>query len=106
MGVFGVDLLDRKEVHDSSGVLNNVVEELVDFRIKVRKFALSVEDPAPQDPHTGSEIQKRHPQPDRVPLLKACDSLRNNLAPLGVHIKDRGTNSTWEITRRGETRNN
>ncbi|KAF4118715.1 probable cysteine--tRNA ligase, mitochondrial isoform X1 [Onychostoma macrolepis] len=105
MGVFGVDLLDRKEVHDSSGVLNNVVEELVHFRIKVRKFALSVEDQAPQDPQTGSEIQKRHPQPDRVPLLKACDALRNNLAPLGVYIKDRGTNSTWEITR-GETRKN
>ncbi|XP_016373341.1 probable cysteine--tRNA ligase, mitochondrial isoform X3 [Sinocyclocheilus rhinocerous] len=104
MGVFEVDLLDRKEVHDSSGVLNNVVEELVHFRSKVRKFALSVEDQAPQDPHTGSEIQKRHPQPDRVPLLKDCDALRNNLAPLGVHIKDRGTNSTWEITRRGETR--
>lgn len=59
------------------------------FRIKVRKFALSVEDPAPQDSHTGSEIQQRHPQPDSVPLLKACDSLRNNLAPLGVHIKVR-----------------
>ncbi|XP_050967664.1 probable cysteine--tRNA ligase, mitochondrial isoform X4 [Labeo rohita] len=105
MGVFGVDLLDRKEVHDSSGVLNNVVEELVHFRSEVRKFALSVEDQAQQDPQTGSEIQKRHPQPDRVPLLKACDALRNNLAPLGVHIKDRGTNSTWEITR-GETRKN
>uniref|UniRef100_A0A8C2ANV6 cysteine--tRNA ligase n=1 Tax=Cyprinus carpio TaxID=7962 RepID=A0A8C2ANV6_CYPCA len=86
--------------------LNNVVEELVHFRSEVRKFALSVEDQAPQDPLTGSEIQKRHPQPDRVPLLKACDAFRNNLAPLGVHIKDRGTNSTWEITRRGETRKN
>uniref|UniRef100_A0A8C1X3K6 Cysteinyl-tRNA synthetase 2, mitochondrial n=1 Tax=Cyprinus carpio TaxID=7962 RepID=A0A8C1X3K6_CYPCA len=89
MGVFGVDLLDRKEVHDSSGVLNNVVEELVHFRSKVRKFALSVEDQASQNPQTGSEIQKRHPQPDRVPLLKVCDALRNNLAPLGVHIKVR-----------------
>uniref|UniRef100_A0A673JA02 Probable cysteine--tRNA ligase, mitochondrial n=1 Tax=Sinocyclocheilus rhinocerous TaxID=307959 RepID=A0A673JA02_9TELE len=106
LGVFGVDLLDRKEVHDSSGVLNNVVEELVHFRSKVRKFALSVGDQASQNPQTGSEIQKRHPQPDRVPLLKACDALRNNLAPLGVHIKDRGTNSTWEITRGGETRKN
>uniref|UniRef100_A0A8C1EAL5 Probable cysteine--tRNA ligase, mitochondrial n=1 Tax=Cyprinus carpio carpio TaxID=630221 RepID=A0A8C1EAL5_CYPCA len=105
MAVFGVDLLDRKEVHDSSGVLNNVVEELVHFRSKVRKFALSVEDQASQNPQTGSEIQKRHPQPDRVPLLKVCDALRNNLAPLGVHIKDRGTNSTWKITR-GETRKN
>lgn len=75
------------------------------FRSKVRKFALSVEDQASQNPQTGSEIQKRHPQPDRVPLLKVCDALRNNLAPLGVHIKDRGTNSTWKITR-GETRKN
>uniref|UniRef100_A0A9J7ZCH6 cysteine--tRNA ligase n=1 Tax=Cyprinus carpio carpio TaxID=630221 RepID=A0A9J7ZCH6_CYPCA len=69
--------------------LNNVVEELVHFRSEVRKFALSVEDQAPQDPLTGSEIQKRHPQPDRVPLLNACDAFRNNLAPLGVHIKVR-----------------
>uniref|UniRef100_A0A672PIG5 Cysteinyl-tRNA synthetase 2, mitochondrial n=1 Tax=Sinocyclocheilus grahami TaxID=75366 RepID=A0A672PIG5_SINGR len=57
LGVFGVDLLDRK-VRDQT-FLNNVVEELV------------------------------HPQRDRVPLLKACDALRNNLAPLGVHIKVR-----------------
>uniref|UniRef100_A0A672PAZ1 Cysteinyl-tRNA synthetase 2, mitochondrial n=1 Tax=Sinocyclocheilus grahami TaxID=75366 RepID=A0A672PAZ1_SINGR len=59
--VFGAMLSYVREilVHDSSGVLNNVVEELV------------------------------HPQRDRVPLLKACDALRNNLAPLGVHIKVR-----------------
>ncbi|XP_051982275.1 probable cysteine--tRNA ligase, mitochondrial [Xyrauchen texanus] len=105
MDVFGVDLLDRKDFHDSSGVLNNVVEELVLFRSEVRRFALLVEDQAPLDPQTGTEIQKRHPRPDRVPLLKACDALRNNLAPLGVHIKDGGLNSFWEITRmRGETK--
>uniref|UniRef100_A0A672PC64 Cysteinyl-tRNA synthetase 2, mitochondrial n=1 Tax=Sinocyclocheilus grahami TaxID=75366 RepID=A0A672PC64_SINGR len=54
-----VCVLGNHHFHDSSGVLNNVVEELV------------------------------HPQRDRVPLLKACDALRNNLAPLGVHIKVR-----------------
>lgn len=59
------------------------------FRSEVRKFALSVQDQAPQDPQLGSEIQKSHPRPDRIPLLKACDALRNNLAPLGVHIKVR-----------------
>ncbi|XP_067297630.1 probable cysteine--tRNA ligase, mitochondrial isoform X2 [Pseudorasbora parva] len=106
MAVFGVDLLDKKEVHDSSGILNNVVEELVQFRSEVRKFALSVQHQAPQDPQPGSEFHKSHPQPDRTPLLKACDALRNNLAPLGVHIKDRSTISTWEITRRGDTRRN
>ncbi|XP_056314842.1 probable cysteine--tRNA ligase, mitochondrial isoform X3 [Danio aesculapii] len=106
MSVFGVDLLDKTEVQDSSGVLNNVVEELVHFRSEVRKFALSVEDQAPQESQTGNKNQKRHQQPDRLhlPLLKACDALRNNLAPLGVHIKDRGTNSTWEITRKAEMR--
>ncbi|XP_043101280.1 probable cysteine--tRNA ligase, mitochondrial isoform X2 [Puntigrus tetrazona] len=104
MDVFGVDLLDTKEVNDSSGVLNNVLEELVHFRRKVRNFALSVEDRATQDPHTASEIQKSHLRPDREPLLKACDALRNNLAPLGVQIKDRGIDSTWEITRSVETR--
>nr|XP_682732.4 probable cysteine--tRNA ligase, mitochondrial [Danio rerio] len=105
MSVFGVDLSDKTEVQVSSGVLNNVVEELVHFRSEVRKFALSVEDQAPQESQTGNKNQKRHHQPDRLhlSLLKACDALRNNLAPLGVHIKDRGTNSTWEVTK-AETR--
>ncbi|XP_055061353.2 probable cysteine--tRNA ligase, mitochondrial [Misgurnus anguillicaudatus] len=103
---FGVDLLDRMEAHDSSGILNNVVEELVHFRSEVRKFALSVEDQTPHNPQSDTASQKSRPRPDRVPLLKTCDDLRKNLAPLGVHIKDRGTNSTWEITRTGreETR--
>lgn len=104
---FGVDLLDRMEAHnDSSGILNNVVEELVHFRSEVRKFALSVEDQASHNPQADTASPKSRPRPDRVPLLKACDDLRKNLAPLGVHIQDRGTNATWEITRtgRGETR--
>lgn len=57
------------------------------FRSEVRKFALSVEDQAPHDAQSDTATQKRCPQSDRVPLLKACDVLRNNLAPLGVHIK-------------------
>ncbi|XP_065110837.1 probable cysteine--tRNA ligase, mitochondrial isoform X2 [Paramisgurnus dabryanus] len=104
---FGVDLLDRMEAHnDSSGILNNVVEELVHFRSEVRKFALSVEDQASHNPQADTASPKSRPRPDRVPLLKACDDLRKNLAPLGVHIQDRGTNATWEITRTGreETR--
>lgn len=99
---FGVDLLDRMEAHnDSSGILNNVVEELVHFRSEVRKFALSVEDQASHNPQADTASPKSRPRPDRVPLLKACDDLRKNLAPLGVHIQDRGTNATWEITRTG-----
>ncbi|XP_072512989.1 probable cysteine--tRNA ligase, mitochondrial isoform X2 [Salminus brasiliensis] len=100
MDVLGVDLLDRKEsgVADSSGVLHNVVEQLVHFRTKVRNFALSVDDEVPQDLQNSVQRQRKKPPVDRVPLLETCDALRKNLVPLGVHIKDRGINSTWEIT--------
>ncbi|KAK3510793.1 hypothetical protein QTP70_022707 [Hemibagrus guttatus] len=99
MDALGVDLLDEKESPsaESSSILHNVVEQLVSFRSEVRNFALSVEDEATQDHHSSNIPQRKRPQPDRLPLLKACDALRNDLMPLGVHIKDRGTNSTWEI---------
>lgn len=57
------------------------------FRSEVRKFALSVEDQAPHDAQSDAATQRKRPQPDRIPLLKACDVIRNNLAPRGVHIK-------------------
>ncbi|KAG9335010.1 hypothetical protein JZ751_006151 [Albula glossodonta] len=81
------------QTQDSSGTLENVVEQLVRFRSEVRAFALSPEDPTP----TGGTPIRPQPRPDRQPLLKACDAIRKDLAPLGVH--DRGTNSTWEISR-------
>ncbi|KAI4882064.1 hypothetical protein NFI96_028312 [Prochilodus magdalenae] len=107
MDVLGVDLLDRKESHDDlSGVLHNVVEQLVHFRSEVRNFALSVEDQATQNLQSSVQPQKKKQHPDRVPLLKACDALRKDLVPLGVQIKDRGTTSTWEITQQQkETKN-
>ncbi|KAG7463397.1 hypothetical protein MATL_G00176130 [Megalops atlanticus] len=97
LDVLGVDVLDRKmfQVADACGMLENVVEELVRFRSEVRIFALAAEDPVPG----GAPQRKSHPRPDREPLLRACDALRRDLAPLGIHIKDRGTNSTWEISR-------
>ncbi|XP_076159005.1 putative cysteine--tRNA ligase, mitochondrial [Alosa pseudoharengus] len=102
MEVFGVDLLDRKESsgEDSSRVLENVVEQLVHFRREIRNFAL---EPV-ADGSSGTPNKKKRLHPDRLPLLTACDALRNDLTPLGVHIKDRGTTSTWEITqlRRGK----
>ncbi|XP_047659276.1 probable cysteine--tRNA ligase, mitochondrial isoform X2 [Tachysurus fulvidraco] len=99
MDAVGVDLLDEKESSsaETSSILHNVVEQLVCFRSKVRNFALSVEDEANQDHHTSKMLQRKKPQPDRLPLLKACDALRNDLMPLGVQIKDRGTIATWEI---------
>uniref|UniRef100_A0A3P8SIE1 Probable cysteine--tRNA ligase, mitochondrial n=1 Tax=Amphiprion percula TaxID=161767 RepID=A0A3P8SIE1_AMPPE len=92
--VFGIDPLYRKEadVLSSSGSLQAVVEQLTHFRSEVRAFALTRQD----DSTTGSS-KKPGLYPDRIPLLKACDSLRNDLAPLGVLIKDRGATSTWEI---------
>lgn len=98
MDILGVDLLDEKASSSAeSSILHNVVEQLVRFRSEVRNFALSVEDEATQDLHTSKVPQRKTPQPDRLPLLKACDALRNDLMPLGVEIKDRGPNSTWEI---------
>ncbi|XP_055764105.1 probable cysteine--tRNA ligase, mitochondrial isoform X2 [Salvelinus fontinalis] len=96
--VLGVDLLDRKEAHsvDSSGTLENVVEQLARFRSDVRAFALSVEDTLPGEPAYASPRQRS----EKLPLLKACDTLRKDLASMGVHIRDRGPNSTWEISQK------
>ncbi|KAM6945411.1 cysteine--tRNA ligase, mitochondrial [Aplochiton taeniatus] len=100
--LLGVDLVDlhsrttENEAADGSGTLENVVEQLARFRSDVRAFAL-----APQDAPTGSPASSRpKPRPDREPLLRACDTLRQDLTPLGVLIKDRGTNSTWEISQK------
>lgn len=100
LDMLGIDLLYRKEASalECSGSLEAVVEQLTHFRSEVRAFALTRQDPA-----TLGNLSKPGLYPDRIPLLKACDTLRNDLAPLGVLIKDRGTNSTWEITRRRQT---
>uniref|UniRef100_A0A667YH56 Probable cysteine--tRNA ligase, mitochondrial n=1 Tax=Myripristis murdjan TaxID=586833 RepID=A0A667YH56_9TELE len=100
MDMFGIDLLNRKEAAavDSSASLEGVVDQLTRFRSEVRAFAL-----ARQDPPADGNLSKPGLHPERIPLLKACDALRNDLAPLGVLIKDRGTNSTWEITRKRQT---
>ncbi len=65
-----------------SGSLQVVVEQLTRFRGEVRAFALARHD----GPSTGSP-NKRGLYPERLPLLQACDTLRNDLAPLGVLIK-------------------
>ncbi|KAL2087430.1 hypothetical protein ACEWY4_016258 [Coilia grayii] len=97
MEVFGVDLLDRKDSGgvDGSRVLETVVEQLVNFRSEVRNFALEVDESAA----SGVQGGKKRLHADRQPLLKACDTLRKDLAPLGVNVKDRGRTSTWEIAR-------
>uniref|UniRef100_UPI0037E8FD55 probable cysteine--tRNA ligase, mitochondrial n=1 Tax=Semicossyphus pulcher TaxID=241346 RepID=UPI0037E8FD55 len=95
LDVFGIDLQHSKEADAVSGCgsLEGVVEQLTRFRSEVRAFAL-----ARQDAPTAGSDKKPGLYPERLPLIKACDTLRNDLAPLGVLIKDRGAASTWEIT--------
>uniref|UniRef100_A0A3Q4ATU5 Probable cysteine--tRNA ligase, mitochondrial n=1 Tax=Mola mola TaxID=94237 RepID=A0A3Q4ATU5_MOLML len=95
MDVFGIDLLHSKEADAAShgGSLEGVVEQLTSFRSEVRAFAL-----ARQDGPTAGSSNKPGLYPERIPLLKACDALRNDLAPLGVLIKDRGATSTFNHT--------
>ncbi|XP_054479441.1 cysteine--tRNA ligase, mitochondrial-like [Anoplopoma fimbria] len=100
LDVFGIDLLHSKEAGlvGSCGSLEVVVEQLTHFRSEVRAFAL-----AHQDGPTHGSPNKPGLYPERIPLLKACDTLRKDLAPLGVLIKDRGATSTWELTQRKQS---
>ncbi|XP_026219363.1 probable cysteine--tRNA ligase, mitochondrial [Anabas testudineus] len=95
LDIFGIDLLHSKEadVSSSCGRLKAVVEQLTHFRSEVRGFAL-----ARQNSASAGSPSKPGLYPERIPLIEACDTLRNDLAPLGVLIKDRGASSTWEIT--------
>ncbi|XP_077584955.1 putative cysteine--tRNA ligase, mitochondrial [Stigmatopora nigra] len=92
LDVFGIDPFYDKEVDVTrqSGSLQGVVEQLTQFRSEVRAFALTRQS-------TSSGTNQEALYSDRLPLLKASDDLRKNLAPLGVLIKDRGANSTWEL---------
>ncbi|XP_015251032.1 PREDICTED: probable cysteine--tRNA ligase, mitochondrial [Cyprinodon variegatus] len=90
LDMFGIELLRSKEaeVLSSDGNFQSVVEHLTRFRSEVRAFALTRHNDANNKPAL---------YPERVPLLEACDTLRKDLVPLGVVIKDRGEASTWEI---------
>ncbi|XP_028279402.1 probable cysteine--tRNA ligase, mitochondrial [Parambassis ranga] len=98
LDVFGVDLLHSQDAGalGHGGNLHAVVEQLTRFRSEVRAFALTRQEDSSKKPAL---------YPDRIPLLKACDTLRTDLAPLGVLIKDRGATSTWEIKERHLERN-
>ncbi|KAM9567036.1 putative cysteine--tRNA ligase, mitochondrial isoform 5-T5 [Guaruba guarouba] len=82
---------------DSSAVLSNVIDELVQFRTKVRHYALALPEAAETalvEGDAGAKGSKREEKEkrqqlmgERRPLLEACDSLRENLAAFGIHIK-------------------
>ncbi|KAM6438724.1 putative cysteine--tRNA ligase, mitochondrial isoform 2-T2 [Rhynochetos jubatus] len=93
-----------------SAVLSNVMDELVRFRTKVRRYALALpeaggeavptEGAAGPKPEQKEERQKL--MRERKPLLEACDSLREDLAAFGIHVKDRAAVSTWEVVEGGQ----
>ncbi|XP_043854623.1 probable cysteine--tRNA ligase, mitochondrial isoform X2 [Dromiciops gliroides] len=106
LDIVGISLSNRQFISEnrSSATLHSVVDELVQFRSKVRQYSLA----APEDTGTASadmskeakKLQKEKRQQlllEREPLLQACDSLRQNLAAYGINIKDRSGISTWEL---------
>ncbi|XP_072268105.1 probable cysteine--tRNA ligase, mitochondrial isoform X2 [Pyxicephalus adspersus] len=99
----GISVQQKQPAVDniSSALLYNVVEETVDFRNKVRNFALSTEEMGQDLGLTKEDIiqKERRKQilKEREPLMRACDAMRHNLAGFGINIKDRGTTSTWEL---------
>uniref|UniRef100_A0A8C3YEQ9 cysteine--tRNA ligase n=1 Tax=Catagonus wagneri TaxID=51154 RepID=A0A8C3YEQ9_9CETA len=87
----GVSLVERQCAAraGSPATLHSVVEELVRFRQRVRRFALAA--------GQASGEARRQQLSERQALLEACDALRRDLAAHGVRIKDRGDVSTWEL---------
>ncbi|XP_007501349.2 probable cysteine--tRNA ligase, mitochondrial isoform X1 [Monodelphis domestica] len=92
----------------NSATLHSVVDELVQFRSKVRQYSLAAPEgtrTAPTDlSKDAKKLQKEKRQQlllEREPLLQACDSLRQNLAAYGINIKDRNNISTWELLEPG-----
>uniref|UniRef100_W5MRM3 Probable cysteine--tRNA ligase, mitochondrial n=1 Tax=Lepisosteus oculatus TaxID=7918 RepID=W5MRM3_LEPOC len=115
LDVVGVDIADTKRIPrgPSSVALHNVVDELVKFRSHVRRYALATDElppvlensPPSEEEKAKIKQRRRKLLEERQPLLRACDDLRDDLAPLGILIKDRGNNSTWEMTDKREELN-
>ncbi|XP_065533998.1 probable cysteine--tRNA ligase, mitochondrial isoform X2 [Lathamus discolor] len=109
----GMSFGERQEAlrGDNSAVLSSVIDELVQFRSKVRHYALALPEAAgtaPVEGDAGAKGSKREEKEkrqqlmqERRPLLEACDSLRENLTAFGIHIKDRAAVSTWEMAEGG-----
>ena len=60
--------------------LNAVIEDLVRFRIQVRRFALGMDEQLTKE-------EKRQLVKQRRILFEACDSLRDQLKTKGIHLK-------------------
>ncbi|XP_038617630.1 probable cysteine--tRNA ligase, mitochondrial [Tachyglossus aculeatus] len=105
---FGISLAGGQFVSEqgSSATLQRVVDQLVQFRLQVRTYALALPEAppdgsdalSPDDAERQRKEQRHRMLRERTPLLQACDALRRDLALCGINIKDRGnTTSTWEL---------
>ncbi|XP_009664702.2 probable cysteine--tRNA ligase, mitochondrial isoform X2 [Struthio camelus] len=96
----------------NSAMLSNVIDELVNFRMKVRNYALALPEATEttqmegamgsKGPEQEQKEKRQQLMQERKPLLEACDNLRRDLAAFGIHIKDRTAVSTWEIVEGGQ----
>lgn len=73
-----------------------MIDELVSFRIKVRNFALATPDTEESPSAQSADLlevkqqqkeERRQRLQERMPLLLACDRLRQDLAIYGINIK-------------------
>ncbi|XP_075446811.1 putative cysteine--tRNA ligase, mitochondrial isoform X3 [Ascaphus truei] len=101
LDMMGISLGHRQVAAEdrSSAVLFNVIEELVNFRSKVRNYALATEmgQEATISKEENRQQERRQMLMEREPLLQACDTLRQDLDGFGINIKDRGNITTWEL---------
>ncbi|XP_039601840.1 probable cysteine--tRNA ligase, mitochondrial isoform X1 [Polypterus senegalus] len=97
----GVSVTENKLTSGESinGNLHSVVEQLVNFRRNVRNYALATDvcETTSREDRSQLKEQRRRLLQEREPLLKACDVLRQDMASLGIVVKDRGNTSTWEM---------
>ncbi|XP_068250061.1 probable cysteine--tRNA ligase, mitochondrial isoform X2 [Palaemon carinicauda] len=98
--VFGMSFPSLKDAAnmslESSGRLAHVMNSVVSFRHEVRSYAL-LKDPTTAQLELPPE-DKKVKRKERVPLLQACDNLRENLLTTGLTIKDHNESSTWSVS--------
>ncbi|XP_069061221.1 probable cysteine--tRNA ligase, mitochondrial isoform X2 [Pleurodeles waltl] len=106
----GISFEARQAVAEnrSSAMLHKVIDELVDFRSKVRNYALDAHEDSACDQTAAAAGEKQQREKrrqllrEREPLIQACDIVRQDLSAFGINIKDRGSKTTWELIKTDE----
>ncbi|XP_059577064.1 probable cysteine--tRNA ligase, mitochondrial isoform X2 [Alligator mississippiensis] len=92
----GISLGERQVIsEDRTPVMfSGVIDELVNFRIKVRNYARAMPEATEVESTMQSQEAKLEEKEkrqllllEREPLLQACDNLRRDLAAFGINIK-------------------